>query len=164
MRADVGRRDGFALATAIVALVVIGALVTGGFYAMGQGEPEVASPGEGDGALHAAESGIHAILGDWKPRYRELGEGQVRVDTVVVGLDASPTGRAVVEVHRLTDRLYFVRSTGVSLREGRAGDETRTLGLVVRALEAGDTRLERAVPLTERSWFDLSAHVEGAGE
>ncbi len=151
-----GQRAGFALAVAIIALVMVGAIVTGGFYALGQG-PETGAPSwDRGGAFHVAESGLHEIMGNWKPHFLALEEGSFREDTVTFGSASSPLGMAVVRVHRLSDRLYFLESTGSVFRDGRQEGGSRTLGMLVRVYEDADSLPGTVAPIAERSWVDLS--------
>src|SRR5690606_12244211 len=59
------RGEGFALSTAIVALVVIGLLVTGGFFAASQEGRNSTSSADADLALRVAEHGINTAVGTW---------------------------------------------------------------------------------------------------
>lgn len=125
------RRDGFALTTTIVAMVVVGLLVTGGFFAASQEHKITLSVQEADAALHAAEHGINTVLGRWT-----LGNLQQAVNTgpVTYPLRVGETtiAEATVSVKALSGRLYFITSTGRVVRGGVATDASKTLGMLVR--------------------------------
>src|SRR5690606_16293605 len=109
MNACKERREGFALSTTIVALVVIGLLVTGGFFAASQEGRISTSSADADVALRVAEHGINTVIGTWTIGGLTSAEkaGPGSVDLKVGG---RTVGTATVEARRLGDRLYFVTS------------------------------------------------------
>lgn len=120
-------REGFALTTTIVALVVIGLLVTGGFFAASQEGRVSTSSADADVALRVAEHGLSSVVGTW--RVGQLADAQLggprQVDLKVNG---RTIGRATVEARQLADQLYFLTSTG-RIEHGKA---ERMLGMLVR--------------------------------
>lgn len=131
-----GKREGFALATAIVALVLVGALVTGGFYAAGQEGRVATSAEQADLALNVAEFGLHEAVGRWgQKRYGDIPVGEQSDTAFAMSVGGTDVGRANVEVRRLTDRLFFLTSRGEVLQGGRYARGRRALGMLVRTSE-----------------------------
>ena len=125
--------QGFALAAAIFALVIVGALVTGGFFAASQEERIGHSSRTATEAFYLAERGLADVLGTYdRLWYEAIPVG----DSAVVGpvnINANGTlGRYAVSVRRLDDRLFFLRSTATSLEGGIYGGGTRSTGLLAR--------------------------------
>lgn len=58
-------RDGFALPLTLIAMIVIGAVVTGGFYMSSQENIISISTDMGAGALEMAEYGLEEVVGTW---------------------------------------------------------------------------------------------------
>lgn len=133
------RREGFALSTTIVALVVIGLLVTGGFFAASQEGRISTSSADADLALRVAEHGINTVVGTWTVG----GLSNVEKDgpkSIGLTVGGRTVGTATVEARRLADRLFFVTSTGRVAR----GNAERKLGMLVRTLQM-EVQTDRAV-------------------
>ncbi len=58
-------RDGFALPATLLAMIVIGAIVTGGFFLASQEHNISVSTDQGARALHVAQYGLEEALGTW---------------------------------------------------------------------------------------------------
>ena len=147
---------GIALALALFVLAVIGALVSGTFFA---GRLEQQS---GQNALFAVQAG-------------EVAEGALSdaIATLAPGtLEGLPVGGAPLDIGtltlaggvsasrqltRLTGNLFLIRVRGV--RHGAAGTPlaVRSLGLLVRLSAAADSAADsaRVVPLSQRAWVQL---------
>lgn len=143
------RRSGFAVATAVFALVVVGALAMGTLFA---GTRELRS---GSDAIHearavmAAELGIEQAIANWNVRWNAYGRGFGRTSTL-----AAPDGaRLTVSFTRLADELFLVAS------EARAGPARRHVARVVR-LDVEDPPL--LAPLAVRTAPDAGA-IGGIG-
>jgi hypothetical protein len=121
-----GSAPGFALAAALFALIVIGALVGGAFFAARQELRSGLNHRWSEQAAGAAESGLLAALaegagGGW----RTVAAG----DSVpFAGSLPSGTGRYAGAVHRLNAGLFLVRATGFDA----AGQSLRTVGALAR--------------------------------
>jgi hypothetical protein len=103
---------GFALPVAVLALVVVGVLVTGGFY-MAQQETRVGIASQnGSMAFYIAEQGMN-----WQS------------DTVTGSITQ---GSFEVEIHHLTDLLYFLESEGQVTQGGLLAGANRRLGVLAR--------------------------------
>jgi hypothetical protein len=150
---------GTALPVALFALVVIGALVAGNFFAglleqqAGQNSLFAAQ------AFEAAEAGLSDLIADADPSGLELlpvGGVPAELGTVVVG------ERLVVrrQVTRLTATLFLIRATGIRQNADGAALATRSLGLMARVVvepSATEPALTaaRLSPLAERAWVQL---------
>lgn len=136
----VSGREGFALAAAVMALVLIGALVTGGFYIALRDGHVPRSTRYGDEALNIAEHGLNQVVGTWAlSRFEAIAEGGSQDTVVALGVEGRVLGEADVDVRRLSDRTYFIASTGRVAQRGLREEASRTIGLMVRTdqLELG---------------------------
>jgi hypothetical protein len=143
---------GIALAVALFALVLIGALVSGSFLAgfleqqSGQNSMFAAQ------ALAAAEAGLdEALVTPDLAALEALPIGGVPLD-----LGPLASRNSVGQVIRLTSTLFFVRCTGTHRDAEGNTLATRSLGLLVRILPADDALPARLSPVTERGWVQLS--------
>jgi hypothetical protein len=146
---------GIALAVALYALVIIGALVSGSFFAgrleqqSGQNSMFTAQ------ALAAAEAGLDDVLVNVDPTALEaLPIGGVRLDLapLAIGMHLG----AARQVLRLTSSLFFVRSSGTRNNAEGTPLATRSIGLLVRILPAAGAVPTRLFPVGERAWVQLS--------
>lgn len=147
--------EGFALAAAILALVVVGALVTGGFFAATQETRISFSSQYGTEAFYAAERGINDVVGTWNATaYRQIDVGSIEVidSTWHAGID---TASYTVRVRSLGSDLYFLESTGRVTRGPRYPAAARRTGLVVRV---GTLEIEAS----EALMMFGGAHVTGS--
>jgi hypothetical protein len=122
---------GFALATALFALVIIAALAAAAFFAALQ-EIRLGRNGRmAEVAFEAAEAGLSRALGAG----REGGWGALPVGDSSVWSEALPSGggRFDVAALRLNDQLFLVRSTGADA----SGTAQRVVGRLVRLGGAG---------------------------
>lgn len=130
-------RSGFALPATLLAMFVIGAIVTGGFYVSGQEHNVSLSTELGTQALRAAEYGLEESVagfttGDVEPL--ALGEAHLMASgTVWNGFSGSSTavGEYMVHVVPLGGRVYLVQSQGEVTRGNRTA--RRRMARLVRA-------------------------------
>ncbi len=149
---------GMALAISVLALVVIGALVAGTFYA---GRIEQRS-GENTlyaaQAFEAAEAGAGATISSWSPaafNNRAVGADTVLPTVTVLGSNVyTPT------VTKLNATTFLVRSEGVH-RDG-AGNalSRRVVGMLVRLLRP-DIQIQGALTIRGALTLGGSAEVDG---
>ena len=146
---------GIALAVALYALVVIGVLVSGSFFAgrleqqSGQNSVFAAQ------ALAAAEAGLDDVLVNADPAALEaLPVGGGPVDLAPLAL-AGYLG-AARQVLRLTSSVFFVRSRGTRNDADGVPLATRTIGLLVRVQPSAGAVPARLSPVGERAWVLLS--------
>jgi hypothetical protein len=119
-------RGGFALPVALLALVVVGVLVTGGFY-MAQQESRIGIASQnGAMAFYIAEQGMNEVLANWSAaRYARIPLWQA--DTTQGSI---PQGDYTVSIHHLTDRMYFIESEGRVTQGGRLAGALRRMGVI----------------------------------
>jgi len=128
MRTDSSRR-GFALPVAVFGLVVVGVLVTGGFYLARQ-ETRIGIASErANAAFYIAERGANEVMAEWD--ISTFGALPNWGTATVV--DTSADGVWSVNVTRMTPRLYFLLVNG-SVTQGDVilGTAGRMLGYVAR--------------------------------
>jgi len=129
MTMKLSSRDGFALPAAIFALVVVGVLVTGGFYLARQETRIGMASKRGTAAFYLAEQGAMEVLSEWNAG--TFGSLPQWGSAAVSG--ANGEGTWSVDVTRMTNRLFFLHSTG-TVSDGQAvlGAASRQVGYVAR--------------------------------
>ena len=140
------RREGFALAATILAMLVVGAIVTGGFYAASQeGQVSRALQGSND-ALYIAETGLNNALGSIT--YKNLKNITIGQDSPFTAQNVSVNGTVIgnyqVTAVRMNELLYFFTSVGTQTRGGRYAGATREVSSAVR-IRSADFDTEAAV-------------------
>jgi hypothetical protein len=129
------RREGFALAGAVLAMLVVGAIVTGGFYAVNQQSQITRSVYFGDLAQYIAETGLEATVGRTNARVMDrmaLNEVRTMASAQTVSNGGVVVGNYTTTLTKMTPNLFMVRSTGTVTRGGLASGATRTVANVVR--------------------------------
>lgn len=128
-------REGFALPAALLALIVVGALVTGGMYAAMEEDRSSANVDHGHLAFLAAERGLADVFGTKTRPYFQDEIGPVgAVDTIgpvaitVNGMQAQYTAY----VRRVSSRVFKVDSEGEVLSGGRYAGSRRQLSQMMR--------------------------------
>lgn len=119
---------GFALAGAMFALVIIAALVTGGFFAARQEMRIGLNSRTSLRAFSAAEAGVNTSIANWTTgTWNALNVGD---SALVSGSIGSGTGASSYSgsVRRLNSQLFLVRVTG----QDQAGSAQRTLAALTR--------------------------------
>lgn len=128
-------RGGFALPAALLALVIVGALVTGGVYAAMEEDRSSANVQHGSHAFMAAQRGLEDLLGIKNRIYFQDSVGAVgQADTIgpvavtIDGVDAQYT----LYVQRVNTRLFKVDSEGQVVSAGRYAGSKRRVGEFMR--------------------------------
>jgi hypothetical protein len=148
-------RRGIALPVALFALVVIGALVSGSFFAGRLEQQSGQNTIFAAQALEAAEAGLSDVLANTDPAAVEaLPIGGLPLDLGTLAPGAGVT--AARQIVRLTSTLWFVRSTGIRQNAEGAPLASRSLGLLVRVVAADGAAPVRLSPVGERAWVQLS--------
>lgn len=147
---SVRNERGIALVVAIVALVVIGAIITGTFFMSTLEQRTALNASNSSRALEAAEAGMHATIGGWVPVSYTPGTD--------VGFGKAPVPNAVgdsfqVTVSPLNAELLLVRSIGTSI-----GGATQTLATAVR-LNTADVNVTAAITTTSPINFNGASFV-----
>jgi hypothetical protein len=141
-------RRGFALAAALLAVVLIGALVGGVLFAATEETRAGGVGGYREVALNACEAAIAQTVTD---------PGLRLPDSIgVEGAIASQVGgfgpEIIVYVTRLDSVMYSIIAESVP-EMGNAGGAHR-IGVVVRS-SIGDDRSITLVPISDRAWFEV---------
>lgn len=122
-------RAGFALPIAVFALVVIGVLVTGGFYMARQETRIGVASQNAQEAFYLAERGIYTTLAEFNAA-TFTANGMWNPVSVS---DTFPDGHYTVSVTPMTTRLYFLEATGTVSRGGALwSGATRQVGVLAR--------------------------------
>lgn len=122
-------QGGFALPVAVFALVVVGVLVTGGFYMARQETRIGLSSQSAQAAFYLAERGVYSTLANWD--VATFGSTSAWTVATVAGTDTD--GDWSVDVMPMTSRLYFLRSTGTVTNRGELwSGATRQVGMIAR--------------------------------
>jgi Tfp pilus assembly protein PilX len=141
-------RKGFALAAALLALLLISALITGVLFAATEETRVGVASGERQLALSAAESAIEMTIAA-----RNLDSvapvGVSGTTTTTVGGLDSPV---MVQITRLDSTLYWIIADASAPSPG--SPVSRRIGVVVRVLRGADHSIviDR---ISERSWSEL---------
>lgn len=159
MAARLGNERGIALPVALFALVIIGALVAGAFFAgrlertMGSNTVFAAQAGE------AAEAGLADMVANWDPNYNAIATGgSATVASTTVGSNTRYSGT----VSRLNSTLYFVRSRGERTGGGQVL-ASRDVGMLARLVTA-NIQARGAVNVVGTLRLGGSAEVDGRDE
>ena len=118
-------RRGFALPVAVFGLVVVGVLVTGGFYLARQETRIGIASQRGTAAFYLAERGANEVMSVWDmTTFGALPKWSTATKT-----DTVDDGIWTVDVTKMTDRLFFLLSTGtVTEGAGMLGNASRMIG------------------------------------
>jgi hypothetical protein len=142
------RRDGFALAATLLALLLISALVTAVVFAATEETRIGAASARHQLALSAAESAIEMTIADWNPDWApQVGLGGTRVSAIegfVVPV--------AVHITRLDSTLYWIVADAAD--SSSVSGTSRRIGVAMRVLIAPDhsITIDR---ISERSWSEL---------
>jgi hypothetical protein len=128
------RREGFALAATILAMLVVGAIVTGGFYAASQEGQVARSTSSGDDALFIAEAGMTTTYNQANAVVlNAMALNSTRTNAATnVSVGTQVLGNYVTTVSRVADRLFVINSTGTVTRGGRYAGATHRVSSLAR--------------------------------
>jgi Tfp pilus assembly protein PilX len=145
---------GMALAVAIFALVVIGALVAGVFFT-GQLEQQIGGSSRyAAEAAQAAEAGTSAVLADWDSY--SLNNSTVGGTTAIGTFKVNKKTNYSTSVRRLNTELFLVTTTGNRTNASGTVLSQRTVGNLVRLLYA-NANARAAVTVTKPITFNGNA-------
>jgi len=140
------KRRGFALAVALVAVVLIAALLAALFFAVNEETRTGMAMASRDEALAAAETAIHSTL-----EQVETAELQPVGSVEIRSLSAGGLS-SIVYVTRLDSTLFWL-AAAVS-NERNASVSTRRIGVLAAASVRQDDSI-RIVRVTRRGWSEL---------
>ena len=129
------REQGFALAGAVFALVVIAVLVTGAFFVARQESSIGKNSATYERAFQAAEAGLGSAVEAWQDNITTYNNLPIGDSTSVSGTLASPGGSYAGYIRRLSEQLFLVRVTGTD----PTGSSSRTLATVTRLQQVAIT-------------------------
>jgi hypothetical protein len=148
---------GIALPIALFALIVIGALVSGNFFAGRLEQQTGQSTLFAAQALEAAEAGLSDAVANSNARVLEAlpvgGSG-----AVLERLELAPGIRVDRQLTRLSSNVFLLRATGSRYRPDGVPLGVRSLGLLVRLGAASPDDSSLTPPLSalgERAWFHM---------
>lgn len=156
---------GFALPAAVLGLVVVGVLVTGGFYIARQEQRIGSATENGTQAFYVAERGLAEVMANWSHL-------TYLTDTVwsqYTHSDTTDQGIWTVDVTKMTDLLFLLEGRGEApLGAALAGEAvgkqrmaTRSVGVVVRVIIAD---IDPPAALTTRGNVEVRGTAEVHGE
>lgn len=105
---------GFALPAAVFALVIVGVLVTGGFFLARQETRIGVASQQASRAFYVAEQAANDLMANWDAAYASLPAWE---DTVVAS-DTMTWGYADLSVTRLSSTMFFIESEGTVTEGG----------------------------------------------
>jgi hypothetical protein len=121
-------RNGIALATALIAIVVIGALIAGTFFATSQEYRVARSSLSTQRALGAAEYGQNMLLNDWQMSWNQ----SMRTGDTIRRVYTAGSGTIdTVVMTRLRFNMFWVASTG-RIGSNQSDDARRRTGMLIR--------------------------------
>lgn len=121
---------GFALPAAVFALVVVGVMVTSGFFLARQETRIGVASDRGGRALYIAEQGLNEVRLDWKPP--DYNRMNLWDDTTHTG--TTDEGTWTVRVIKTDSTNYFMEATGEVTEGGNWAGATRRVGMLVRIM------------------------------
>jgi len=142
---------------AIFALVVVGVLVTGGFYLARQESRIGQASQRGTAAFYLAERGAMEVLSEWDvSTYSALANWS----TASVS-DTTDDGIWAVDITKMSSRLYFLLATGtVTEGSGMMGEASRMLGMIAR-LNTADIQPRAALATVGEIRIQGSMEISG---
>ena len=141
------RRPGFALAIALLAVVLVAALLASLFFAVNQETRIGSAMANRDEALAAAETAIQTTLRHLESESLDQPLGTAETRPI-------PSGRlhSIVYVTRLDSSLFWLVAAVTTDRN--AGASTRRIGVLATASQRQDDSI-RIVRVTRRGWSEL---------
>lgn len=127
-----GNREGFALAAAILGVLVITAIISAGYYAASSEEKVSASVSRSSDAFYIAETGLATVVSSKTLAfYKSLPDTHME-PAVPVEVSGREIGQYTVTIRRLSPSTYFIMSEGRATNRGRDSLAVRRLGAVTR--------------------------------
>ena len=136
MRNSLNKREGFALAVALFAIVVIGGIIAGAFFASNQDYKISRSTLYQERALAAAEFGMNQVINQWNGNWNtQIPTGQTMppMNYSFTAQNGALPDQAVVTVTRSNQLTFWVVSEGrAGVPPGGDGGARRRVGQVLR--------------------------------
>jgi len=129
-------KGGFALPAAIGALVIIGILVTAGFYMARQELRIGVASNHANMAVNFAQAGANEVMANWNGY--QLNNIALWSDTTIT--DTLDTGIWSVSISKTSDHMFYLSATGEVTQGGDMwSGSSRTIGIVTKLLFADIT-------------------------
>ena len=141
-------RKGFALAAAILGVVLIGALVGGVLFAVTEETRAGAAGVDREIVLNACEAAIAVAITEPGVSLPD----SIGVEGTISQRPGGPGPETVVYITRLDSALYLILAESVP--ELDASGDVHRVGVVVRTVIADDRSIT-IVPVSERAWFEV---------
>ena len=142
------RREGFILASVLLAMLLIAALVAGVFFASAEATRMGVASGDRQLAMSAAESAVEVAIASWDPPAANATDiGQTRS---TVGSEAGMP--VAVYITRVDSALYWILADAGPPRASSAIASRVGAFVRVRTLADGTASVER---ISERWWSEL---------
>jgi hypothetical protein len=153
---DTNRR-GFAMPAVIGALVIIGIMVTAGFYMARQELRIGVASNYANMAVNVAQAGANEVMANWNGY--QLGNIAPWASTTITG--TAKGGNWSVNIHNANNFVYFLTATG-TVTEGGAmwAGATRTVGITTKILFAD---IDPPAALTTRGQVTMSGNSTISG-
>lgn len=152
-------RTGFALPVAVFALVIIGIVMTGGFFMVQQERRIGVAQEQAALAFLLTDQGLVDVMAEWSPSVYSAMEDWA--DTTLT-FNYGEMGEVSTEVTKMSDYMYFLDATGTVTQGGfRYSGASRRLGVTVR-LEVVDFDPPAALTTRGPTTVGGSAEVNGA--
>lgn len=162
MRSRNTREQGFALAIAIVAIVIIGVLIAGAFFMSMQDQRVGANALVQQRAFAVAEAGLNRGVADFISLSLDtLQNGRTRRDGPFNVGSGRDVGRYVLRTTRLNDRTFWMVAEGVADAD-RPTATTRSTNMVLRGLQMA-IRADGAIVAAGSVQVYDSGEVDGNG-
>jgi hypothetical protein len=157
------RREGFALATTILAMLVVGAIVTGGFYAASQEGQVARASGSADEALFVAETGMNTTISAATLANLQTIPLNTMVTRPTVNVTAGTTvvGNYQISIARVADKLYLFRSRAIVTKGGRYAGASHVVSNMIRVRNA-DFDTEAAIQVMGNLTVGGNSDVDGS--
>ena len=126
-------RGGFVLPAVIGALVIIGLLVTAGFFVAQQELRMGVAARQTNLAFNIAQAGANDVMANWNGY--QLGQ-IAQWDTATITETHGSVGEWEVTIHNTNNFVYFLTATGRVTNAGIWSGATRTIGIVTKMIFA----------------------------
>ena len=150
------------MAATVLAMLVVGAIVTGGFYAASQEGQVSRATTAGDDALFIAETGMNSAMAQTTPVTAMAIpiNGFLNGTATNVTVGTQTIGTYVTRVNRVADRLFVITSRAVVTRGGRYSGAAHQLASLVR-IRTADLDTHAAVMVYGNLSVAGNAEVDG---
>jgi hypothetical protein len=151
-------RQGIALPIALAAIIAVGALIAGVFFASTQEYRVGRNTLGAQRALHGAEVGLSSVVSAWKPSWTasiQVGSTRTLTDTVI------DEALVLRQITRVSPTLFWVTSTAVAGSLSLQGRSLKRLNTLIR-VDIPDLRIQGAITVRGNVNFAGGADISGS--